>query len=195
MPRSFPLSSQHSSTCPRVFLQARQLLSGEPSHVRGRLEMEGALIPRKTASQPMMDVSWQTSTPASLLRLPCLLGPQQDRAPVVLSVSMLHNTPFQLPSLPVLLPCRLPVLPGSTSKMSYLLSYLCLRACFSENPTQDGHHIRQWLYISIASDRNPNLNWLKQKGNLLAHVIEQSRLIALASGTIESLSLNDVTST
>lgn len=142
-----------------------------------------------------MDGRWWINSPAPLLLLPCLSDPQQDRAQVVLSISILDNAPFQLPSLPVFFPCWLPVLPGSTSKMSYQHSYLCLQACLGDNPTQDSHHVRQWLYISIASDRNPNRNWLKQKKDLLAPVIEQSRLIAPASGTIESITLNDVTST
>lgn len=125
--------------------------------------MEGAKMPWKNTLSTNDGWEMVDKYSSSLAAASLSLRSPAGRAPVVLSISILDNAPFQLPSLPVFFPCWLPVLPGSTSKMSYQHSYLCLRACLGDNPTQDSHHVRQWLYISIASDRNPNLNWLKQK--------------------------------
>lgn len=92
MPCPLPLTCQHSGTCPGI-LHACQLLSGEPSQAGGWLETEAAFLALKTASQPVMDVSRRIKSPASSLLLPRLLVPQQDRAAVVLGVSVLDSAP------------------------------------------------------------------------------------------------------
>lgn len=114
--------------------------------------------------------------------------------PQLFSVSAcLIRHPFRCLSFPVLIPC-----PTTSNSWEQLPNnWLALRSLFSglflgePNLRQPQHHIVV-VYFHCKWQK-PQLKLAPAEKEFIVHLIEQSSLIALASGTIESISLNDVT--